>query len=90
MEQATSTTPELVRHLTMGRFSHENALVMPDNKTVYLTDDGYDTVFFKFEADVAGDLSEGTLYAAMVTQDSTYNSASTGFDVEWLELGSIK
>ena len=88
MEQATSTTPELVRHLTMGRFSHENALVMPDNKTVYLTDDGYDTVFFKFEADVAGDLSEGTLYAAMVTQDSTYNSASTGFDVEWLELGS--
>ena len=88
MEQATSTTPELVRHLTMGRFSHENALVMPDNKTVYLTDDGYDTVFFKFEADVAGDLSEGTLYAAKVTQDSTYNSASTGFDVEWLELGS--
>ena len=88
MEQAISTTPELVRHLTMGRFSHENALVMPDNKTVYLTDDGYDTVFFKFEADVAGDLSEGTLYAAMVTQDSTYNSASTGFDVEWLELGS--
>jgi len=88
MEQATSATPELVRHLTMGRFSHENALVMPDNKTVYLTDDGYDTVFFKFEADVAGDLSEGTLYAAKVTQDSTYNSASTGFDVEWLELGS--
>ena len=88
MEQATSTTPELVRHLTMGRFSHENALVMPDNKTVYLTDDGYDTVFFKFEADVAGDLSEGTLYAAIVTQDSTYDSASTGFDVEWLELGS--
>ena len=88
MEQAISTTPELVRHLTMGRFSHENALVMPDNKTVYLTDDGYDTVFFKFEADVAGDLSEGTLYASKVTQDSTYNSASTGFDVEWLELGS--
>ena len=88
MEQATSTTPELVRHLTMGRFSHENALVMPDNKTVYLTDDGYETVFFKFEADTAGDLSEGTLYSAKVTQDSTYNSASTGFDVEWLELGS--
>ncbi|MGA0380980.1 MAG: alkaline phosphatase PhoX, partial [Candidatus Poseidoniaceae archaeon] len=88
MEQATSTTPELIRHLTMGRFSHENALVMPDNKTVYLTDDGYETVFFKFEADTAGDLSEGTLYSAKVTQDSTYNSASTGFDVEWLELGS--
>ena len=53
-----------------------------------IRDSGYDTVFFKFEADVASDLSEGTLYAAMVTQDSTYNSASTGFDVEWLELGS--
>ena len=24
----------------MGRFSHENAAVMPDERTVYLTDDG--------------------------------------------------
>ncbi len=88
MEDASTATPEMVRHLTMGRFSHENAFVMPDNKTVYLTDDGYDTVLFKFIADTAGDLTGGTLYAAKLTQDATWDSAIAGFGVEWLELGS--
>ena len=72
----------------MGRFSHENAQVMPDEKTVYLSDDGYDTVLFKFIADTAGDLESGTLFAAKVTQDSGINPGTTGFDVEWLELAS--
>ena len=31
---------------------------MPDNKTVYLSDDGYDTVLYKFIADAPGDLSK--------------------------------
>ena len=88
MEQATSNEPELVRHLTMGRFSHENAQVMPDNKTVYLTDDGYDTVLYKFSADVAGDLTKGTLFAAKLNQDVSWDSSTTGFDVEWIELAS--
>ena len=42
-----TSNPELTRHYTMGRYSHENAQVMPDNKTV-LSDDGYDTVLYKF------------------------------------------
>ena len=88
LENATSVEPDLVRHLAMGRFSHENAEVMPDQRTVYLTDDGYDTVLFKFVADAAGDLSAGTLYAAKVDQDSTRDSAITGFDVEWMEMAS--
>jgi len=88
LENATSVEPDLVRHLAMGRFSHENAEVMPDQRTVYLTDDGYDTVLFKFIADAAGDLSAGTLYAAKVDQDSTRDSAITGFDVEWMEMAS--
>ena len=57
IDNAASDQPELNRHLAMGRFSHENAEVMPDEKTVYLTDDGYDTVLYKFIADTAGDLS---------------------------------
>ena len=62
---------------------------MPDNKTVYLTDDGYDTVFYKFVATTPGDLSSGTLFAAHVTQDGKdLDAATTGFDVEWMELGS--
>ena len=39
-------------------------------------------------ADTAGDLTKGTLYAAKLTQDATYDSSTTGFDVDWIELGS--
>jgi secreted PhoX family phosphatase len=47
----------------MGRYAHEDAIVMPDKKTVYLTDDNSPAVWFKFIADTAGDLTEGQLYA---------------------------
>ena len=71
------------KRYAMGRFSHENAVVMPDGKTVYHGDDGTDVVFFKFVADEAGDLSAGTLSAAKVTQN---DDSSFGF--EWIELGA--
>ncbi len=86
-DPAGAATP--VKHFAMGRFSHENSVVMPDNKTVYLSDDGTGVVFFKFVADTAGDLSAGTLYAAKMTQRDAGNaapSATTGFDVSWVEL----
>ena len=88
MEDSDTNNPDLIRHYTMGRYSHENAQVMPDNKTVYLSDDGYDTVLYKFVADAPGDLSKGTLYAAKLIQDSTRDSSTTGFDVEWIKLAS--
>lgn len=47
----------------MGRFGHEYALVMEDNKTVYLTDDFAPGVFFKFVADKEFDFTQGQLYA---------------------------
>ena len=81
-------TPSFDKQLSLGRFSHENAQVMPDQKTVYLSDDEYGTVLFKFVADTVGDLESGTLYAARLTQDSGSNPATTGFDVEWIELAS--
>jgi hypothetical protein len=72
----------------LGRFSHENAVVMPDNRTVYLSDDGTGTVLFKFVADRAGDLSEGTLYAAAASQDpGATDPAVAGFDLHWVRLG---
>lgn len=72
----------------MGRYSHENAVVMPDRKTVYLTDDGTDTVFFKFIADVAGNLGAGTLYAAKITQHGAPGAdpAQTDLGIDWIEL----
>ena len=47
----------------MGRFGHANAVVMPDRKTAYMSDDGTGMVLVKVTADVAGDL-----YAAKMTQ----------------------
>ncbi|WP_439026513.1 alkaline phosphatase PhoX [Haloarchaeobius sp. DT45] len=79
-------TPALQRRFALGRFSHENAVVMPDQRTVYQSDDGAGGVLFKFVADRAGDLSAGTLFAAKLTQDPGTDPASVGFGVEWLEL----
>jgi secreted PhoX family phosphatase len=74
------------KHYAMGRFSHELAFVMPDNKTVYLSDDGTNVALFKFVADKAKDLSAGTLYAAKWTQKTSANGGSA--DITWVELGS--
>lgn len=79
-------TPVPVKHFAMGRYSHENAVVMPDGRTAYMTDDGKDVVFFKFVADVAGDLSSGTLYAAKATQGDGTDPATTDFSITWIEL----
>lgn len=46
---------------------------MPDNKTVYATDDGTNTAFWKFVADKPGDMSSGTLYGAKFFQTSDIN-----------------
>jgi len=88
VENPDTPTPSFDKKLSMGRFSHENAQVMPDQKTVYLSDDEYGTVLFKFIADTAGSLDSGTLYAARLTQDTGSDPATTGFDVEWMELAS--
>lgn len=81
-------SPTPVKHFTLGRVAHENAVVMPDWKTVYTTDDGSNKAFYKFVATTAGDLSAGTLYAAKLTQDATSEPAKAGFDIQWIELGT--
>jgi hypothetical protein len=73
----------VTKRYAMGRLSHEVAKVMPDSQTVYFGDDGSATVFFKFVADEAGDLSAGTLYAAKVAQQ---DDGSLG--LEWNKLGT--
>ncbi|WP_081848128.1 PhoX family phosphatase [Microbulbifer sp. HZ11] len=85
--EPTSEAPVPVKLFTLGRMAHENPVVMPDRKTVYLTDDGGNKGFFKFVADTAGDLGAGTLYAAKVQQDATRDPAKAGFDIRWIELG---
>lgn len=70
------------KHYAMGRFSKEMALAMPDQATVYFGDDGTDRILFKFVAATPGDLSDGTLYAAKVTQDGD------ALNLKWIRLGS--
>lgn len=76
---------EIVKHYSMGRMAFELSYVMPNQKTVYQADDGSMVGFFRYEADTAGDLSAGTLYAAKLTQTSADNGGS--FDIEWISLG---
>ena len=80
--------PEPVKRFALGRSTHENAVVMPDERTAYTTSDGTARGFYKFVADDAGDLSAGTLYAAKATQQGPEGGdpAEVSFGLEWIEL----
>ena len=92
IQDPLSDNPKPVKHYAMGRYSHENSVVMPDRKTAYLSDDDAAAGFFKFIADKEDDLSAGTLYVARVTQDRDPDGAlirdasKAGFDITWLKL----
>lgn len=73
------------KHFSMGRFAHELAYVMPDNRTVYLSDDGTNVGLFLFIADRVKDLGAGTLYAARWVQTSGAGAGSA--NIEWVSLG---
>ncbi|HIP36363.1 MAG TPA: DUF839 domain-containing protein [Crocinitomix sp.] len=73
------------KHYSMGRFAHELAYVMPDEKTVYLSDDGTNVALFMFVADEKRDLSAGTLYAAKWEQRSSKRGGRA--DISWVNLG---
>lgn len=75
----------IVKHYSMGRFSHELGTVMPDKRTVYLSDDGQDVMMGMYVADRAGDLSAGTLYAAKWNQTDGSNGGKA--DLRWIPLG---
>ena len=83
LDEAGNT--DYVKHYSMGRFSHELAYVMPDQKTVYLSDDGTNVGFFMFIADAEMDLSSGTLYAAKWIQTSDAKGGRALID--WVNLG---
>lgn len=78
--------PEYFKHYSMGRFSHELSYVMPDKKTVYLSDDGTNVGLFMFVADKEEDLSAGTLYAAKWNQTSAPEVGMGNADITWINL----
>lgn len=76
---------QLAKHYAMGRIAFELSYVMPDSKTVYMTDDGTNVGLYMFVADTAGDLSAGTTYAAKWNQTSDEGLGAA--DLEWVSLG---
>jgi len=75
-----------VKHLAMGRFSHEIGLVMPDRRTVLLTDDqSRHGGLFLYVADLPEDLSAGTLYAMKWTQSARAKGGAA--QLAWVSLG---
>jgi secreted PhoX family phosphatase len=78
--------PKLVKHYSMGRLANELGDVMPDKRTVYMGDDGRDTAMFMYVADRAGQLSSGTLYAAMWMPVTPSTDASA--ILRWIPLGN--
>jgi uncharacterized protein len=66
---------------SMGRFQHEDVAFMPDNKTVFLTDDYTPAVFFKFVADVPNQYDKGQLYA--------YQQSKDGKVGKWISLPMV-
>lgn len=76
---------EVKKHYSMGRFAHELAYILPDERTVLLSDDGTNVGLFMFIADKPKDLSSGTLYAAKWHQTSSKGAGSA--DLGWINLG---
>jgi hypothetical protein len=81
----------VAKHYSMGRFAHELSYVMPDDKTVYQSDDGTNVGLYLYVADGRGDLSAGTLYAAKWLQTSPAGESVLGSaDISFVELGHAK
>jgi hypothetical protein len=71
---------------------------MPNQKTVYISDDGSRVGLFRYEADVAGDLSSGELFVAKWNQTSPWTNDQERIypldggaaDITWISLGSFR
>jgi secreted PhoX family phosphatase len=74
------------KHYAAGRRALELSYVMPDQKTVYMSDDGANDGFYMFIAKTAGDLSEGRLYAARWFQTSPAGAPNGRADIYWIPL----
>jgi len=86
--QADGSTKS-ARHYVTGKYTPELALMMPNQKTIYMTDDGIAKGLWKFVSDdkIKEFQAEwsGTLYSAKVDQVSAVNGGS--FKLRWIKLG---
>jgi len=82
-------TTQSAKHYVTGKYTHELGVVMPDNKTIYLTDDGDAKGLWKFVSDekIMGFNNhwQGTLFAAKVHQLNAKEGGN--FSLSWIKLG---
>jgi secreted PhoX family phosphatase len=76
---------EITKHYAMGRMALELGYVMPDQKTVYMSDDGTNVGLFRFVADRPGQLDAGSLWAAQWNQKTPYGAGVAALN--WIALG---
>lgn len=76
---------QVMKRYAMGRVAIELAYVMPNSRTAYISDDGTNVGFYRFEADHPEDLSSGELFAAKWMQNSSEGVGSA--NLEWISLG---
>lgn len=88
--QDSEAAATVVKHYAAGRMSIEVPYVMPDRRTMYLTDDGTNGGLYMFVADEAEDLSSGHLYAMKWDQTDAGSDDNAGMgaaDISWISLG---
>jgi secreted PhoX family phosphatase len=66
------------KNYNMGRYGHEGGAILPDGRTILLTDDYVPGFLFKFVANQSRDLSMGRLYV--------YKQNENGIGGIWLEM----
>lgn len=64
-----------VKHMAAGRLAIELPYVMPDQRTVYITDDGTNVLLGVYKLSTPGDLTCGAVWAAKVVQTDTSGGA---------------
>jgi len=74
------------KHYALGRRALELAYVMPDLRTVYMTDDGANDGFYMFVADTPGDLESGMLYGMQWNQTSPDGAGNATADIVWIPM----
>ncbi len=62
VEVDAKTGKAIRKQYNWGRAGYEGGVLMPDNKTVYLFEDGTPGIMSKFVATTAGDFTDGQLY----------------------------
>lgn len=82
----------------MGRFNHEAACVDPNTGIVYLTEDRWDSLFYRFIPNVYGELSKGGKLQALSIKglpkfdsrnwDKTNMHVNQWFETQWVDLNN--